>query len=279
MQDGSCVHDFSRFICHSNKRRNQWSCAQQSFPETQRSVLWLLFSTMCVIWTVYHFAGIACWLERLTRDRKVASSNPGRSSRRIFFSRVNFVCWFLSGVRSTPVLPWWHVKNPGHSAKRAGGRLHLNTCTPLTQRSRSGLTMPLSRNCLGTYRETSSHATRQGTLGHSRLRSLSRLKSGISVSELISTLKKKEKKSANGEWIVQFSPKILAREEKATTTTNNNTTTTTITTTTTTTTTSILPYSNAYSRSKQFEQGRVFTKYVFFLQNEVAVSRKLASHI
>ena len=36
--------------------------------------------------------GIACWLERRTRDRKVASSNPGRSGGTIFFSRVNFVC-------------------------------------------------------------------------------------------------------------------------------------------------------------------------------------------
>ena len=26
-----------------------------------------------------------------------------------------------------PVLLWWHVKYPGHSAKSAGGRLHLNT--------------------------------------------------------------------------------------------------------------------------------------------------------
>ena len=37
-------------------------------------------------------AGIACWLERQTHDRKVASSNPGRRGGRIFFSRVNFVC-------------------------------------------------------------------------------------------------------------------------------------------------------------------------------------------
>ena len=37
-------------------------------------------------------AAIACWLECRTRDRKVASSNPGRSGERIFFSRVNFVC-------------------------------------------------------------------------------------------------------------------------------------------------------------------------------------------
>ena len=77
-------------------------------------------------------------------------------------------------VRSIPGLAQWHVKDPGHSAKSAGGRLHLNTHIPLTQRSRSGLTMPLSRHSAGTYPETSSHATCQGTFGHSRLSSLSR---------------------------------------------------------------------------------------------------------
>ena len=40
-----------------------------------------LHSTTCT-------AGIACWLEDRTRDGKVASSNPGRSGGRIFFSRV-----------------------------------------------------------------------------------------------------------------------------------------------------------------------------------------------
>ena len=38
---------------------------------------------------------IACWVARRTRNRKVASSNPGRSGARIFFSRVNFVCWLF----------------------------------------------------------------------------------------------------------------------------------------------------------------------------------------
>ena len=33
--------------------------------------------------------------------------------------------------------------------------------------------MPLSMHSVGTYQETSSHASRQGTLGHSRLSSLS----------------------------------------------------------------------------------------------------------
>ena len=83
-------------------------------------------------------------------------------------------CGNVFGVRSTPVLPQWHVKKKktGHSAKSAGGRLHLNTHTPLTQRSRSGLTMPLSMHSVGTYQESSSYATREGTLGYSLLSSL-----------------------------------------------------------------------------------------------------------
>ena len=36
-------------------------------------------------------AGIAQWLERRTRDRKVAGSS-GRSGGKMFFSRVNFLC-------------------------------------------------------------------------------------------------------------------------------------------------------------------------------------------
>ena len=33
-------------------------------------------------------------------------------------------------IRSTPVLPQQQVKDPGHSAKSAGGRLQLNTHAP-----------------------------------------------------------------------------------------------------------------------------------------------------
>ena len=108
-----------------------------------------------------------------THYRKVASSNPGRSGGRIFFSQVNFVCWLLFGVRSTPLLPQWHIKDPCHSAKSAGDRLHINTHTPLAQWSQSGLTMLLSRHSVGTYPETSSHATCQGTFGHSHVSLLS----------------------------------------------------------------------------------------------------------
>ena len=48
--------------------------------------------------------------------------------------------------------------------------------------------MPLSRPSVGTYQETNSHATRQGTLGHSSLWTDPGLRSEISVRELISTL-------------------------------------------------------------------------------------------
>ena len=56
--------------------------------------------------------------------------------------------------------------------------------------------MPLSKHSVGTYPETNSHATCQGTFGHSRqklgesLWTDAGIKSGISVRELISTLKK-----------------------------------------------------------------------------------------
>ena len=40
-------------------------------------------------------AGIAQWLERQTHDWKVVGSYPCRSSGRIFFSMVDFLCWLL----------------------------------------------------------------------------------------------------------------------------------------------------------------------------------------
>ena len=40
-------------------------------------------------------AGIAQWLEHRTCDWKVAGSNPCWNGGWIFFSRVDFLCWFL----------------------------------------------------------------------------------------------------------------------------------------------------------------------------------------
>ena len=95
-------------------------------------------------------------------DRKVAILSPGRSSRRIFFSRVNF-CAESYSLSIPPMLLQWHVKDLTHSAKSADSRLHLNMHTPLTQWSQSGLNILLSRHSVGTYPEMSSHATCQGT--------------------------------------------------------------------------------------------------------------------
>ena len=129
------------------------------------------------------------------------------------------MCSLLLGVRSTSVLPQWHVKDPGHSAKSAGGRLHVNTYTPLTQRSRSGLTMPLSKHSVGTYLETSSDATCQGTFGHSRLSSLSHC--GLILEQRVVLLCaranlhfKKKKKAHAGSESSNILPKSLHARKK-----------------------------------------------------------------
>ena len=79
---------------------------------------------MCASWD-------SLLVEHQTRDQKGASSNPGGSDRRISFSRVN-MCANSFSVRSTLVLPLWHVKDASHSAKSTDGRLHLNTHALLT---------------------------------------------------------------------------------------------------------------------------------------------------
>ena len=48
-------------------------------------------------------------------------------------------------------------KRPRSFWQKCRWQVNLNTHTPLTQRSRSGMTMPLSRNSVGTYPETNSH--------------------------------------------------------------------------------------------------------------------------
>ena len=54
------------------------------------------YSTKCEVRLVLcGGAGIAQWLERRTRDWKVAGSNPCWNGGRIFFSRVDFLCWLL----------------------------------------------------------------------------------------------------------------------------------------------------------------------------------------
>ena len=129
-------------------------------------------------------------VERRTRHRKVVSSNPGWSGGRILFSKAKFVCRLLFGVRSGPVLPQWHVQDPSHSVKCAVGRFHLTTHTPLTQRSRSGLTMPLSRHVREPIRKQLTRNSSKSSQLAEPLWTDSGIKSGISLCELISTLKR-----------------------------------------------------------------------------------------
>ena len=112
-------------------------------------------------------------IERQTHDQMVASSNPSRSSRNMFFCRVNFVCWPLFSGHLTPVLPQWLVKDPSLFCQKLRWQItpkHANTLDPMKL---EWVDYASVQHSLGTYLETSSHAAHQGTLGHSRLSSLS----------------------------------------------------------------------------------------------------------
>ena len=106
-----------------------------------------------------------------------------------------------------PELPLWHVKDPGHSAKNASGRLHLNTHTPLIQRNRDGLTMLAVQACCGNLTgnvltcNSSGNTRPQSSQLAGPLWTDPGLKNGISVRELLSNEKKKkneEKKRSRG---------------------------------------------------------------------------------
>ena len=111
----------------------------------------------------------------------------------------------LFSVHSNPMLPYWHVKDPGHSTKSAGGRLHLSTHTPLTQRSQSRLTMLLSRHSVGC--NSSGNTQPQSSQLTEPLLTDPGLKSGISLHKLISALKKERKKAQAGNGWLNILPK------------------------------------------------------------------------
>ena len=103
--------------------------------------------------------------------------------------------WLFSGVRFTPVLRQWQAKDLGRSAKSAGSWLQLNTHTPLTQRSRSGLTK-LSRHSMGTYQgneltcNSSGSARPKSSQLDEPMWTDPGLEGGITARELISTIYK-----------------------------------------------------------------------------------------
>ena len=105
-----------------------------------------------------------CWDSLLVRApdswSKGVSSNPVRSGGIIFFSRVNSVCGLLFRICSNPVTAVAH-KRPRSFCQKCRWQV-----TPK-------LAYTFDPTSVGTYQETSSHATRHGTLGHSRLSLLS----------------------------------------------------------------------------------------------------------
>ena len=108
-------------MCHgvSSKSANQWpiiryginqSVAKYLRPKTTKKTTKKLPAffyngsrkVQIIHWKHSLGSGIAQWLERRTRDWKVAGLNPCRSSGRIFFSTVNFLCWLLFSVSDPP---------------------------------------------------------------------------------------------------------------------------------------------------------------------------------
>ena len=135
---------------------------------------------------------------------------------------IKFVCWPSVGVRSTPRVTAVARKRSRSFCQKCRWQVTPKYAYTLTQRSRRGLTMPLSRHSVGNLsgteptRNSSGNTRSQSSQLAKPLWTDPGLKSGISVRELISTWKKK--KSTAGKWMVEHSLQIFANEEKATTT-------------------------------------------------------------
>ena len=104
----------------------------------------------------------------------------------------------------------------GSPAKCACGMLYLNTRTPMTQQIRSGLTTPLS--CCGNLSGNELTRNFTGNIWPQSSQLAEPLwtdpvtKSGITVRELISTLKKKKKAQTGNEWLYILPKSSQARK-------------------------------------------------------------------
>ena len=117
-----CIHDIMLFCLSVVSIHVSLSCAQH----TLRSLNTLKIS--CSSSDKRRHNGwwpdtvrIAQLVEDQTLDRKVVGLIPGRSSGRIFFSRV--LCLLLFNVHSFAMSLQWHVKDPCHFTKSVGGKL------------------------------------------------------------------------------------------------------------------------------------------------------------
>ena len=99
----------------------------------------------CLIFHIIALLGvrISQLVEHWTHDQNVADSVRGRNSRRIFFFRAKFLCWWCSFQPVAHKRPWSFCQ------KCRWQQTPKHTHTPLTQRCWSGLTM-LSRHSVST---------------------------------------------------------------------------------------------------------------------------------
>ena len=98
-------------ISYHRHRYSVITCHCQFFCYWRRCSLITCQCAHCSIFICHchHSSPISLLVRAPDSWSKGVSSNPGGSGGRIFFSRVNIVYWLLFGVRSTPVLPHWHV--------------------------------------------------------------------------------------------------------------------------------------------------------------------------
>ena len=135
------------------------NCESDKFQTLHGSPYPFNFFSVVTFWVnltvVFNWQGIRVGTQVDSGEENSPTPPAGIQTRNLLITSPALLPTSYLGVCSTPVLLQWHVKDPGHSAKSAGGRLHLNMHTPLTQWSQSGLTMPLSRHSVGTYLDTS----------------------------------------------------------------------------------------------------------------------------
>ena len=155
-----------------------------------------------------------------TRDRKVASSNPGRSGGKIFFSIVKLCVLTLIRCPFHPRVTAVARKRPRSLRQKCKWQVtpkHAYTLDPTKSEWTDYAAIQALFGNLSANEPTRNLSGNTRSVFSARWEMWSNpvLKNGINVHELISI--KKKKKSAGGECIVEHSPKILAREEKATT--------------------------------------------------------------
>ena len=131
-----------------------------------------------------------CWTSDWNDQLRIQAVALGCG--RIFSSRLN-LCWLLFGLHSPPssLLLQWHIKDPSHSARSAGGRLQIDTHTPFTNNWVGWLCFPdsvgtcqgnkFTHNTSGNVQPQSSQLTEPKWTDPS-------LRCGMGVCELITTL-------------------------------------------------------------------------------------------